>query len=110
MLAWAPARRLRAHGPFALVMFDSHTDCWDEYYGQKFTHGTWVRRAIEEGLIDPAHSILVGLRGSLYDRSDWTDLEDELGLAYVTAEQVHDRGGPTCARKSASGSRTRRHT
>jgi agmatinase len=91
-------RGLRAHGPFALVMFDSHTDCWDEYYGQKFTHGTWVRRAIEEGLIDPAHSILVGLRGSLYDRSDWTDLEDELGLTYVTAEQMHDRGVPdVCA-------------
>jgi agmatinase len=85
-------RAFRSHAPLALVMLDSHTDCWDAYYGQKFTHGTWVRRALEEGLIDPAHSILVGLRGSLYDRSDWTDLEDELGLAYVTAEQVHDRG------------------
>lgn len=91
-------RGFRSRAPFALVMFDSHTDCWDEYYGQKLTHGTWVRRAIEEELIDPAHSILVGLRGSLYDRSDWTDLEDELGLAYVTAEQVHDRGVPdVCA-------------
>jgi agmatinase len=85
-------RAFRSHAPLALVMVDSHTDCWDDYYGQKYTHGTWVRRAIEEELIDPARSILVGLRGSLYDKSDWTSLEDELGLAYLTAEQVHDGG------------------
>jgi agmatinase len=35
-----------------------------------------------------AHSIEIGLRGPLYDREDWTVLESELGLAYLTTEQV----------------------
>jgi agmatinase len=47
-----------------------------------------MRRAIEEGLVDVGHSIEVGLRGTLYDRDDWTSLESELGLAYRTTEQV----------------------
>jgi agmatinase len=51
-----------------------------------------MRRAIEEGLVDVAHSIEVGLRGPIYDASDWTDLRDELGLEYLTTEEVLDIG------------------
>ena len=51
----------------AVIDFDSHTDAWDSYFGEKYNHGTWMRRAIEEGLVDVGHSIEVGLRGSLYD-------------------------------------------
>ena len=40
-----PGRR----GPVAVIMFDSHTDAWDNHFGEKYTHGTWMRRAIEEG-------------------------------------------------------------
>jgi len=45
------------HGPLALVQFDSHHDLWDEYFGQKLFHGSVVRRALEEGLIDGARSV-----------------------------------------------------
>lgn len=58
------------HGPLALVQFDSHHDLWDEYFGQKLFHGSVVRRAVEEGLIDPERSIQAGLRGSLNDAGD----------------------------------------
>ena len=51
-----------------------------------------MRRAIEEGLVDSAHSIEVGLRGPLYGAADWTGLRDELGLDYLTTEDVLDRG------------------
>ncbi len=81
-------RAMRSRGPVAVIDFDSHTDAWDSYFGEKYNHGTWMRRAIEEGLVDTAHSIEVGLRGSLYDSTDWTALEDELGLAYLTTEDV----------------------
>ncbi len=60
-------RRGRA-GPVAVIDFDSHTDAWDSYFGERYNHGTWMRRAIEEGLVDVGHSIEVGLRGSLYER------------------------------------------
>jgi len=85
-------RATRSRGPVAVIDFDSHTDAWDSYFGEKYNHGTWMRRAIEEGLVDVAHSIEVGLRGSLYEAEDWTGLRDELGLDYLTTEDVFALG------------------
>lgn len=31
-------------GPVSLVHFDSHFDTWDEYFGEKCTHGTPFKR------------------------------------------------------------------
>src|SRR6188474_2699426 len=45
-------RATRSRGPVAVIDFDSHTDAWDSYFGEKYNHGTWMRRAIEEGLVD----------------------------------------------------------
>ena len=86
-------RATRSRGPVAVIDFDSHTDAWDSYFGEKYNHGTWMRRAIEEGLVDVGHSIEVGLRGPLYDADDWTSLRSELGLEYLTTEDVL-AGGP----------------
>ncbi len=85
-------RATRSKGPVAVIDFDSHTDAWDSYFGEKYNHGTWMRRAIEEGLVDTAHSIEIGLRGPIYDREDWTGLRSELGLEYLTTEEVLARG------------------
>jgi agmatinase len=85
-------RATKSRGPVAVIDFDSHTDAWDSYFGEKYNHGTWMRRAIEEGLVDVGHSIEVGLRGPLYDAGDWTGLRTELGLDYVTTEEVLARG------------------
>jgi len=81
-------RATRAVGPVAVIDFDSHTDAWDDYFGEKYNHGTWMRRAIEEGLVDVDRSIEVGLRGPIYGAADWTGLRDELGLDYLTTEEV----------------------
>jgi agmatinase len=85
-------RAMRSKGPVAVIDFDAHTDAWDNYWGEKYTHGTWMRRAIEEGLVDVAHSIEVGLRGSVFEAEDWTRLTDELGLAYLSTDEVLERG------------------
>jgi len=85
-------RATRSRGPVAVIDFDSHTDAWDSYFGEKHNHGTWMRRAIEEGLVDTAHSIEVGLRGSTYGPEDWTGLRSELGLDYLTTEDVFSLG------------------
>jgi agmatinase len=85
-------RATRSRGPVAVIDFDSHTDAWDSYFGEKFNHGTWMRRAIEEGLVDTAHSIEVGLRGSVYDATDWEGLRTELGLEYLTTEDIFALG------------------
>lgn len=74
------------YGPLALVHFDAHCDLWDTYFGQKYTHGTPFRRAVEEGLILPERSIQLGMRGPVYDDND-ANLSEEMGfLAFSTTE------------------------
>jgi agmatinase len=70
------------HGPVALVLLDAHADTWDQYYGERYFHGTPFRRALEEGLIDPARSLLAGMRGSLYGPEDM-DVPRELGFELI---------------------------
>ena len=81
------------HGPLALVQYDSHPDTWDAYFGQKHTHGTPFRRAVEEGLLDPSRSIQVGMRGSIYDERDWNDAR-EMGFDLVPTDEVRGLGIP----------------
>jgi len=84
----AELRALSAvHGPLALVQFDAHHDLWDEYFGQKVFHGSVVRRAIEEGLIDPAGSVQAGLRGSLYGPGD-AELPASVGIDALSYEEL----------------------
>jgi len=83
-----------AHGPVAFVQLDAHSDTWDEYWGMKYSHGTPVRRAIEEGLLAESHILQIGLRGQLYSRSDM-DYARRHHVAVITAEDFHERGlGP----------------
>ena len=80
-----------AHGPVALVQFDSHADTWDAYFGKKYNHGTPFRRAVEEGLLDTEHSIQVGMRGSLYDAGD-LEASRDLGFELLTTDEVRRIG------------------
>jgi guanidinobutyrase / D-arginase len=75
------------HGPLSLIQFDAHCDTWDEYFGHKVTHGTIMRRAVEEGIVDGARSTQIGIRGPLYASSDLEDAR-ELGFTVVTAAQL----------------------
>ncbi len=79
------------HGPLALLQFDAHSDTWDEYFGEKYTHGTVVRRALEEGLIDPTRSTLMGMRGGLYAPGDHDDVR-EMGFALHTWDDLAQFG------------------
>lgn len=89
---------LRAHAQYrqqkiAVVHFDSHPDTWDEYWGERYTHGTMYRRAIEEGLVDTEHSIQVGLHGTLFDPDDW-DQTRALGFEVLTLRETLALGMP----------------
>jgi agmatinase len=50
----------RAHGPISLVHFDAHTDT--EPIEGSFNHGSMFREALQEGLLDPARSVQIGIR------------------------------------------------
>jgi agmatinase len=83
---------LRAHaeaagGPLALVLLDAHADTWDQYYGERYFHGTPFRRALEEGLLAPERSLLAGMRGPLYAASDLGDAR-EMGFEIVQGDDL----------------------
>ncbi len=77
----------RRHGPLGLVLLDAHADTWDSYWGERYTHGTPFRRALDEGLIDPHRSLLAGMRGSLYDAADY-EQPREWGFEIVSCEEL----------------------
>ena len=56
----------RTHGKMALIHFDAHTDTYEDE--EKYNHGCMFHRAPREGLVDPAHSVQVGIRTE-YDRA-----------------------------------------
>jgi agmatinase len=82
---------LRAHaatsGPLALVLLDAHADTWDQYYGERYFHGTVFRRAAEEGLVLPERSILAGMRGPLYAAGDLDEARD-LGFELIDGDEL----------------------
>jgi agmatinase len=84
-------------GPLALVHFDAHVDTWPESFGQRFGHGSPFYHAIEERLIDPHHTVQVGIRSPM-DKSvhDWTVGK---GVTILFAETVHEEGPPTTAER-----------
>ena len=84
---------LRAHaaarGPLALVLLDAHADTWEEYYGERLFHGTVVRRAAEEGLIEPGRSLIAGIRGPLYAPEDLEQAR-ALGFELLTTDELRE--------------------
>jgi len=87
---------VRRHGPLCLVQLDSHPDTWDEYFGQKYFHGSTFKRAVEEGLLDAGSSVQAGIRGSTYGVGDIRDAE-ELGFTVVPSEDLRRLGGEAYA-------------
>ena len=63
-----PALRAAAavHGTMSLVHFDAHPDFWPPFSPERpIHHGTVFHHAVNEGLIDPASSVQIGIRGSI---------------------------------------------
>ena len=74
-----------------MIHFDSHLDTWDSYFGADRTHGTFMRRAFEEGLLIEDKSLHVGIRGPLYDQQDLIN-DKNFGFSTVRAADF-DRMG-----------------
>lgn len=72
---------LRAHarrsGPLGLLHLDAHPDAGQgELWGSAYHHGTWLRRAIEEKLVDPRRTVQIGLRAPRFDSEELAFLAD----------------------------------
>jgi len=77
----------RKHGPLALVLLDAHADTWEQYFGQRYFHGTTFKRAAEEGLVDASASVQAGMRGSVYAAEDLEGAR-ELGFTVLTNDEL----------------------
>ncbi len=78
-------------GPVGLVQFDAHNDTWGGYFGSPHSHGTPVRRAVEEGLLLDGCVLQVGLRGQVYSKGDF-EFGREHGFRVITSEEFHRDG------------------
>lgn len=87
-LLQAHAERFGA--PLALIHFDAHCDTWPDDAPDSLNHGTMFHKAVREGLIDPAHSVQVGIR-------TWND--DFMGFNVLDAPTVHARGADWALRQ-----------
>jgi agmatinase len=94
------------HGPLGLVLLDAHADVWDVYVGERYYHGSPFRRALEEGLVDPARSLLAGMRGSLYGPED-VAMPAELGFEVISGDNLvtlsHEEYGARVCERAGDG-------
>jgi guanidinobutyrase len=77
----------KMHGPVALVHVDAHADINDDMFGERVTHGTPFRRAVEEGLLACDKVWQIGLRGT-GDAADDFDWPRAQGFRVVPAHEV----------------------
>jgi agmatinase len=85
-------RRGRPSRGLALLHFDAHLDTVDTVWGEPWTHASPFIRAIEDGLIDPARMLSVGVRGPLNALAD-LDYGRAKGLELVTFDDWRRRNG-----------------
>ncbi len=80
-----------AHGPVALVHFDTHTDTGTEVFGVEVSHGTPMYRLVRDGQVDPAGYVQIGLRGYWPGETELAWQRDR-GITSFFMHDVRERG------------------
>jgi agmatinase len=78
-------------GPVGLIHFDTHTDTGAEVFGVRRSHGTPMRRLVEEGRVDPERYVQVGLRGYWPGEEEFA-WQAERGIASFFMHDVREAG------------------
>ena len=86
-------RACAAHigGPVGLVHFDTHTDTGSLVFGVEVSHGTPMRRLVEQGHIDPGRYVQVGLRGYWPGEEEFSWQRDQ-GIESIFMHDVREVG------------------
>ena len=79
------------HGPVGMVHFDTHTDTGSEVFGVERSHGTFIRRLIEEGRLDGSRYAQIGLRGYWPGEAEFA-WQAEHGITSLFMHDVRDLG------------------
>ncbi|MBL4757472.1 MAG: agmatinase [Rhizobiales bacterium] len=84
-------RALAREKPVGILQIDSHADTLDELCGSKVNHATFMRRTLEEGLIDPKRVVQLGLRGTRFSPDDIA-FGYEAGFTIITFDEYEEMG------------------
>jgi guanidinopropionase len=90
-VSWPILRAVAASGPIGMVHIDAHCDTGDDYMGSRFHHGAPFRRAVDDGLLDPARVIQIGIRGTTNDPDMW-GFSQRSGMRVLGMDEFQDKG------------------
>jgi agmatinase len=80
----------KQHRRLTLIQFDAHSDTTDAASsGQRFHHGTSVRRAIEEGLVEGSRVFQIGIRGFI-ENASYMDFAKQAGIQTLGMKGFHN--------------------
>ncbi len=82
-------------GNWALIYLDSHPDLEEEYEGDRYSHGSVVKRLVEETSLRPQSIVEVGIRSFLPPERKFAD---EVGIRIMSTVEF-ERLGPEGAAK-----------
>ena len=77
----------KKYGQVALIHVDAHGDINESMFGEEIAHGTPLRRAYEEGLLDARKVFQIGLRGTGYGPNDF-DVARNWGFTIIQSEEL----------------------
>jgi agmatinase len=80
-----------AHGPVALVHFDTHTDTGEEVFGVEVSHGTPMYRLVRDGHVDGSRYVQIGLRGYWPGEREFA-WQAEQGITSFFMHDVREQG------------------
>lgn len=86
--------------PVGILQIDSHPDTFDTLCGTKINHATFMRRAVEERLIDPARVVQLGLRGSRFGTEDIA-MGLDMGFTVITYDDFEEMGRAAVSQRIA---------
>lgn len=89
----------KEHGKLNILHLDSHFDFWDQYWGKKYTHGTWLRRAMDENILKNISQ--GGIRGPFFTKDDLNFVINNQ-IQLQTIREFHDIGARNAMKKLMS--------
>ncbi|MGI9548748.1 MAG: agmatinase [Bdellovibrionales bacterium] len=79
----------KQHGPLNLIHFDAHYDTYPPAYGEDYHHGTFVRHAVTEKLVQQVWQF--GIRGPLTQGQD-KDFVDNNNIRVFYVDDIKEKG------------------
>ena len=70
----------------ALIHFDAHFDTYPMAWGNEYHHGSFLRHAIQEGLVEPTACLQIGIRGPFNAQEDELFVKEHGVLSFTTED------------------------